>query len=425
LDLKSKQFLASEHLWAKKLPQGWRHEFFKEVLKDTVDNRGRTVPTSDSGIPLIATNCISNNSLYPKFVDVRYVSKSIYDNWFRSGHAEPNNLLFANKGENCGKICLCPSPVNFCFAQDMIGLKADEEKIDFRYLLAVLRSKFMQEQFFAFRVDSVIPHLRKTDFDKIIIPIPEKNLEKFIGKYYLTLSKKIETLQNQNKILNEIGNVVFKSRLINFDGIIKFEDSEVEKIPKGWKKDTIYNCAKYVNGSAFRDEDFSIQKKGKAIIKILELKYGISSSTKFTTKKVEPKYNIKNNDILFSWSGSPDTSIDIFIWMGGDAILNQHIHKIGIKNPNEKPFVYFLLKYFKKTFVEIARNKQTTGLGHVTMDDLKKLQIVLPNEKEMELFYKISNPIFNSICNNLLNITRLTELRDNFLENMMSGKIKI
>ena len=62
--LKYKQYLASEHNWAKKLPTGWRYEFLGDFIKDTVDNRGRTVPTSDFGIPLIATNCISNSSLY-------------------------------------------------------------------------------------------------------------------------------------------------------------------------------------------------------------------------------------------------------------------------------------------------------------------------------------------------------------------------
>ena len=35
------------------------------TTKFIVDNRGKTVPTSTHGIPLIATNCISNDRLYP------------------------------------------------------------------------------------------------------------------------------------------------------------------------------------------------------------------------------------------------------------------------------------------------------------------------------------------------------------------------
>ncbi|MCA6127351.1 hypothetical protein AI19_12115 [Thalassolituus oleivorans 4BN06-13] len=38
---------------------------FLSLLSDIVDNRGKTVPTEDTGIALIATNCIKNENLYP------------------------------------------------------------------------------------------------------------------------------------------------------------------------------------------------------------------------------------------------------------------------------------------------------------------------------------------------------------------------
>ena len=49
-----------------------------ELLEFIVDNRGKTVPTEDSGMVLIATNCIKNNELFPVFEKVRYLSKSTY-----------------------------------------------------------------------------------------------------------------------------------------------------------------------------------------------------------------------------------------------------------------------------------------------------------------------------------------------------------
>lgn len=38
-----------------------------QLLIHIVDNRGRTCPTSEQGIPLIATNCIKQDSLFPVF----------------------------------------------------------------------------------------------------------------------------------------------------------------------------------------------------------------------------------------------------------------------------------------------------------------------------------------------------------------------
>ena len=45
----------------------------KESVKFIVDNRGKTAPTEDNGIPLIATNCIANKNLYPIYEKIRYV----------------------------------------------------------------------------------------------------------------------------------------------------------------------------------------------------------------------------------------------------------------------------------------------------------------------------------------------------------------
>lgn len=117
---------------------------FTELLSKIVDNRGRTCPTAEMGLPLIATNCIRNDILYPSFEKVRYVSKSTYDSWFR-GHPAPGDLIFVCKGTP-GRVCMTPDPVGFCIAQDMVAVRADPKKVYPKYLFALLRSAQVQEQ---------------------------------------------------------------------------------------------------------------------------------------------------------------------------------------------------------------------------------------------------------------------------------------
>ena len=57
---------------------------FPHLLLEVIDNRGKTCPTSGTGIPLIATNCIRNDLLYPTYEKARYVSRETYDTWFRA-----------------------------------------------------------------------------------------------------------------------------------------------------------------------------------------------------------------------------------------------------------------------------------------------------------------------------------------------------
>ncbi len=149
----------------------------------------------------------------------------------------------------------------------------------------------------------------------------------------------------------------------------------------GWLRYSLYDLATWINGMAFKDIDFA--DFGTPVIKIAEIKNGVSGQTKFTQEEYDQKYFLRDGDMLFCWSGQPETSIDTYWWRGGDGWLNQHIFKVL---PNQglvdRSFLYQLLRYVRPTFVRIARNKQTTGLGHVTKADLQRLVVALPSLDE-------------------------------------------
>jgi hypothetical protein len=112
---------------------------FPDLLSQIVDNRGRTCPTADKGIPLIATNCIVNDRLFPVHEKVRHVSEETYNTWFR-GHPEPGDIIFVCKGSP-GNVAIAPDPVGFCIAQDMVAVRADPEAVYPRFLFAALYSR--------------------------------------------------------------------------------------------------------------------------------------------------------------------------------------------------------------------------------------------------------------------------------------------
>ena len=67
-----------------------------ELLSFIVDNRGKTVPTANDGWKLIATNCVTNNTLFPVYEKVRYLTQETYETWFRA-HPMPGDILFKAK----------------------------------------------------------------------------------------------------------------------------------------------------------------------------------------------------------------------------------------------------------------------------------------------------------------------------------------
>lgn len=150
--------------------------------------------------------------------------------------------------------------------------------------------------------------------------------------------------------------------------------------PAHWNRRPLYSVARWVNGLAFRDIEFSA--KGRPIIKIAEIKNGISTQTKFTQQQFDDSVCVREGDLLFAWSGQPETSIDAFWWRGPLGWLNQHIFRVTPSAKMDATFFFYVLRYLKRNFVSIARDKQTTGLGHVTKQDLRKIQVAYPDLPE-------------------------------------------
>lgn len=177
-----------------------------ELLDFIVDNRGKSVPTVDieesCNHVLIATNCIRNERLYPSYDKVRYISQETYENWFRS-HPIPGDIIFVNKGTP-GRVCFCPEKIDFCIAQDMMAFRTNPQKLYNRYLLAILRSREIQEQIRTTSVGDTIPHFKKEFLKELYIPVPPLYMQKIIGDYYFAFANKIELNNQINKNLRLI-----------------------------------------------------------------------------------------------------------------------------------------------------------------------------------------------------------------------------
>ena len=179
---------------------------------------------------------------------------------------------------------------------------------------------------------------------------------------------------------------------------MKFDESTLYNIYSklNGKRYPLYDLALWKNGVACKKINFS--DPGVPVIKIAELNNGISRNTSYTKQMFSDDVHLKKEDLLFSWSGNPQTSIDIFKFQLQEGWLNQHIFKV---TPNEeivdRDYFYFLMKYLKPWFIQIASNKQTTGLGHVTIADIKRMSVLIPSLTMQKKIVDVLKPIDDKI----------------------------
>lgn len=375
-----------------------------ETTKFIVDNRGKTVPTADTGIPLIATNCIDNRNLYPVYEKLRYVSQETYDNWFRS-HPLPMDIILTLKGSQNGAVNLVPNPVDFCIAQDMVALRVDETKIDNLYLFAALRSEEIQDQIKTLDVSGVIPHFKKSDFDKLEIPLPPRPLQEFIGKTYFDLCNKIDLLHRQNKTLEAMAETLFRHWFI--------EEAKEDWVQATLKDEFAFTMGQSPSGSSFNEDGVGTPMfQGNA-----DFGFRFPKERVYTT---EPSRFAKPFDTLISVRapvGAQNMArFECCIGRGVAAFRHS-------KYPEWYTYTYYKLNHLMDQIKQF--NDEGTVFGSISKSDFEKLEVTIPTDDAISAFEEIAKPLNDKLIANTFQIESLEQLRDTLLPKLMNGEVRV
>lgn len=159
----------------------------------------------------------------------------------------------------------------------------------------------------------------------------------------------------------------------------KIKDSNVDwigKIPEAWNVSRLKYIGQYVNGYAFKPDQWG--NKGRQIIRIQDLT-GSNNNPNYYDGEIDSKYIIKNGDILVSWAAT----LAAFIWNKGEGLLNQHIFK-ATNNPEvvTKDFFFWLIK----VAMEYMNNENKHGIvmQHVTLDVFDNFRVAIPPIDEQQ-----------------------------------------
>ena len=373
-----------------------------ELLSFIVDNRGKTVPTAPSGHKLIATNCVTNNTLFPVYDKIRYLSEETYQTWFRA-HPIPGDILFVNKGTP-GRVCLVPDPVDFCIAQDMIALRADESKIYPKYLFTVLRSREIQQQIYNTNVGDVIPHFKKQFLDQLLIPIPERSIQESIGDLYYVLSLKAERNKKINDNLQQQAAALFSSLYDRTNTEVRFTD--LIQILGGGTPKTGENT--YWNGNiAF----FTPKDVGTPYTLITE-KTITEEGLSHCNSRLYPV-----NTVFVTARGTVGK-----VGMSGVPMaMNQSCYALVGKETHQL-LVYF---YTLKAVDRLKHKASGAVFDAITTRDFESEQIMKLSDDDAKAFLCIAEPMFQKVLNNCIENLRLSTLRDSLLPKLMSGEIDV
>jgi len=378
------------------------------------------------------------------FENIRYISEETYSTWFR-GHPEPEDIILVTKGTP-GRVCMVPNPVNFCIAQDMVAIRADPHKIYPKYLFAVLRSSEIQQQIENMHVGTLIPHFKKGDFDKLLIPILDRESQKIIGDVYFTFSLQIELNRQMNETLEAIARALFKSWFVDFDPVrakaegrqpvgmdvetaalfpSEFEVVDGREVPKGWKIGKLSDIIELIGGGTPKTSISEYWNGDIPWFSIVDIPQDSDVFVIDTGKHITME-GVNNSSSKILPIGTTIITargtVGKLALVGAPMAMNQSCY--GIKGMNGFPeyYIYFLMKS-----VIIGLQKQTHGtvFETITRQTFDGIDIVLPPPIIAQKFNIVIHSHLEKIRNNLMESSILAQIRDALLPKLMSGEISI
>ena len=142
-----------------------------------------------------------------------------------------------------------------------------------------------------------------------------------------------------------------------------------------WQTVKLGECIDILSGFAFESERFSTDK-GIKLIRIRDVVRGYSDT--YYDGSFDKKYLIKKDDILIGMDGEFNRAR----WASEDALLNQRVCKISVKDSVlNKDFLYHLLPKELKKIEDIT---PFVTVKHLSVKTINEIQIRLPPLEEQQ-----------------------------------------
>lgn len=341
------------------------------------------------------------------FSTCKTISKEDFDFLVRN-NCSPNygDILLSKDGANCLDIIFVYKQTEKIVLLSSIAIARLKKGFDpdfYRYfLLSPNTQQMMRNNFVS---GSAIPRVILKDFRNVPVPIIDYSEQLRIARTLNDFDTKIDLLTCQNETIEQLAETLFRQWFI-------------EEAEQDWQEKSLIDIANYLNGLALQKYP-ALGIDSLPVIKIRELKQGITDTTDKCSSDIPQRYVVNDGDILFSWSGS----LDVVIWHDGKGALNQHLFKVTSNN-YPKWFYYFATKHHLSDFRMIAESKSTT-MGHIQREHLQEAKILIPPETLFKEYDQIISPLVEKIITNNSQIKTLIKQRDTLLPKLMSGEATI
>ena len=328
---------------------------------------------------------------------------------------------------------------DICIGRGVCGIRMKKGDNEFLYYLLKANISHLINK----ESGTVFGSINKNDIETFEVTLPEDFEDQMkILTILKNIDKKIEVCKDLNKNLTNIVLLLFKNWFVDFNFLNEnnkpykndngeLKDSILGLIPKDWNVDSLGKYVEIDRGFSYKGKYLS--EEGIPLINlgnILPNSEFRLEKLKFYSGEFDKKYKVNVGDILVANTdltqnrlvlGSPiivPSLID-----EKDIIYSHHINRLSnFKLP--KFYIFYNLLSERYNHMVSGYATGTTVLA-ISKESITNYKILIPPEELIFKFDELAKNIEKIKDNNLIEMEKLTKLRNILLPKLMSGEIDV
>lgn len=378
-----------------------------------------------SGIHLINVKDITNAPwLDEKGLDL--VDVDISENEF----AQENDIFFVRSSVKLDGIGLVSKfrsiQKNAIHCGFVIRFRPTSEDLDSTYLLYLLRSPYYREKLKGLSSGAAIINISQTVLKRLKVPIPDVNTQKRIAEIIKNYDDLIENNVRRVELLEKSAQLLYKEWFVRY----KFPGCEHTKfkneIPEGWERKKIEDVCESIGGGTPSTKKSEYWENGD-IIWLTPTDVTKNNCLILTdSEKKITDIGLKNSSAKLI---PPDTilmtsraTIGYFALIDKTVCTNQGFISVITNEDYYRMYILFNLISRKEEMISYANG---TTYKEIIKSTFRKMEIILPNEKILQLFNDTTYPLLKQVRILKKQIDKLERARELLLPKLLNGEISV
>lgn len=292
------------------------------------------------------------------------------------------------------------------------------------YLYYFLTNEGTKQYIRNIAVGATMPSINTKLLNEVPITIPSLDDQHRIASILSSLDRKIELNNKINADLEEMAQAIFKNWFVDFepfkDG--KFVDSELGKIPEGWKVGRLTDVIKLMPGGTPKTSEplywdngtipFFSPKDVNGVYCFATEKHITETGLNKCSSNLYPK-----DTIFITCRGT----VGKVCLAACDMAMNQSNYAIKAIDGYSQYYIFFLVKSVVERLIKKSNGAVFSAITSKDFDE----EILIPSQKAVEDFTNVIDGFFRRIFTIGTENSRLSLLRDTLLPRLMSGELEV